>query len=62
MLRSVLDQSKLIRFSSDLTRVKVTRRLPGSGQTRSWILNCSDANQAPDFWLRDGDEIEVPEK
>jgi hypothetical protein len=61
MLRSVLDQSKLIRFSSDLTRVKVTRRDAATGQTRDWVLDCSGSN-APDFWLRDGDVIEVPEK
>ena len=61
MLRSVLDQSKLIRFSSDLSRVKVTRRDPATSKTRDWVLDCSGGN-APDFWLRDGDVIEVPEK
>lgn len=62
MLRSALDQSKLVRFSSDLTRVKVTRSDTASGQTREWTVDCSDANNAPYLWLRDGDVIEVPEK
>ncbi len=61
MVRSVLDQSKLIRFSSDLSRVKVTRRDAATGKTQSWVLDCSGGN-LPDLWLRDGDVIEVPEK
>jgi len=60
-LRSVLDQSKLVRFSSDLSRVKVTRRDPKTGKKHEWMLDCSGGN-APFFWLRDGDMIEVPEK
>jgi hypothetical protein len=52
----VLDQEKLIRFSSDLRRVKVTR--PNSNQ---WIIDCSSDNP-PNLWLRDGDIVEVPEK
>jgi hypothetical protein len=60
-LRSVLDQSKLVRFSSDLSRVKVTRRDPKTGKKHEWMLDCSGGN-APFFWLRDGDVIEVPEK
>ena len=62
MLRSALDQSKLVRFSSDLTRVKAARRDAATGQTREWILDCGDPNNAPDHWLRDGDVIEVPDK
>jgi hypothetical protein len=60
-LRSVLDQSKLGRFSSDLSRVKVTRRDPKTGKKHEWMLDCSGGN-APNLWLRDGDVIEVPEK
>jgi hypothetical protein len=48
--------------SSDLSRVKVTRRDPASGQKRELLLDCSDGKPAPPFWLRDGDTIEVPEK
>jgi hypothetical protein len=42
--------------------VKVTRRDPATGETQEWVLDCSDPNNAPDLWLRDGDVIEVPEK
>ncbi len=60
-LRSVLDQSHLLRASSDLSRVKVTRVDPTTAKKRQWVLDCSGKN-APDLWLRDGDVIEVPEK
>jgi ankyrin repeat protein len=62
MLRSVLDQYKLIRFSSDLTRVKVTRPASTAGKAQEWIFDCSDSNKSPAFWLRDGDTIEIPDK
>jgi hypothetical protein len=62
MVRSVLDQSKLVRFSSDLSRVKVSRRDAASGKSQSWVVDCTGGNNAPDLWLRDGDVIEVPEK
>lgn len=61
MLRSVLDHSKLIRVSSDLSHVKVTRHDPMTGKTMEWVVDCTDSNQA-DLWLRDGDVVEVPEK
>jgi hypothetical protein len=60
-LRSVLDQSKLLRASSGLSRVKVSRRDPKTGKKLEWVLDCSGDN-APFLWLRDGDVIEVPEK
>ena len=47
--------------SSDLSRVKVTRRDPRTGRTLDWTLNCSGDN-APDLWLRDGDVMEVPQR
>jgi ankyrin repeat protein len=62
MLLPVLQSTKLIRASSDLTRVKVTRLEPVTGQRREWVLDCSDAKNAPDLWLRDGDVIELPDK
>ena len=94
LLANVLAQpeaQKLLLSSSDLSRVKVTRRNALSGKTREWILDCSPkadsssarpgspggpnlgyhwilggANEAEssqsDFWLENGDEIEVPEK
>jgi hypothetical protein len=52
----------LILSSSDLSRVKVTRRDPKTGKEREWILDCTNNSQAPDLRLRDGDVIEVPEK
>jgi len=63
-LKPVLLQSKLVLSSSDLSRVKVTRRDPSTGKEREWVVDCSkgDSAPAPDFWLRDGDRIEVPEK
>ncbi len=61
-LKPVLLQSKLVLVSSDLARVKVTRRDPATGQQREWEVDCSEASPAPDFWLKDGDRIEVPEK
>lgn len=61
MLRSVLDNSKLIRVSSDLSRVKVTRIDPETKKTREWVIDCTNEQQS-DLWLRDGDVIEVPEK
>jgi ankyrin repeat protein len=61
MLRSVLDNSKLLRVSSDLSRVKVTRHDPVTKKTVEWIVDCTSPDQA-NLWLRDGDLIEVPEK
>jgi ankyrin repeat protein/N-acetylneuraminic acid mutarotase len=62
-LKPVLLQSKLVLTSSDLSRVKVTRPDPVSGKERQWVVDCSPAlRDAPDFWLRDGDRIEVPER
>lgn len=61
-LMPALTKSGLLRTSSDLSRVRVTRRDPVSGQTRAWVFDCSKPEAAPDLWLRDGDVIEVPEK
>jgi ankyrin repeat protein/N-acetylneuraminic acid mutarotase len=61
-LKPVLLQSKLVLTSSDLRHVKVTRHDAAGGQDHEWVVDCSTASPAPDFWLRDGDKIEVPEK
>jgi ankyrin repeat protein len=61
-IKPVLRDSGLLLASSDLSRVKVTRRDPATGQTREWVVDCSETKPAPDLWLRDGDKIEVPEK
>jgi ankyrin repeat protein len=61
MLQPVLENSGLMRASSDRSRVKVTRREATSGKSRDWVIDCS-GDYGPDFWVRDGDVIEVPEK
>ncbi|HUC84420.1 MAG TPA: hypothetical protein VL970_04435, partial [Candidatus Acidoferrales bacterium] len=81
---------QLLLASSDLSRVKVTRRDPKTGKSQEWTFDCSnagatpignrnwrpavpslnlqsnnDANNTtehPDFWLENGDVIEVPER
>ena len=58
-LLPVLEESKLLRNSSDLSRIKVTRREAGGGTPREWVV---DRDATPDLWLRDGDAIEVPDK
>jgi ankyrin repeat protein/tetratricopeptide (TPR) repeat protein len=62
LLLPVLHESKLLLASSDMSRVRVTRTNPVTGGKEVLTLDCSDKNQPPDFWLRDGDYIEVPEK
>lgn len=62
MIRSALDQLKLIRFSSDLAHVKVKRHDADTGKDLEWTLDCSDQNHAPAFWLRDGDTVEIPDR
>ena len=61
-LKPALRQSNLLLASSDLSRIKVTRADKATGQKREWVLDCSEGKPAPEFWLRDGDVIEVPEK
>ncbi|MGC3960253.1 MAG: ankyrin repeat domain-containing protein [Verrucomicrobiota bacterium] len=60
-LRPVLYGSNLLLASSDLARVKVTRTEPAARKPREWVLDCS-SDKSPEFWLRDGDVIEVPDK
>jgi ankyrin repeat protein len=62
MLMPALYDSKLLLTSSDLSRVTVKRRDSPTGQQRQWVFDGSDRQAPPDFWLRDGDVIEVPEK
>ena len=61
MLWPVLDESKTLLASSDLSRVKIKRK-DATGKIYEWTVDCSDAKSPPNFWLRDGDVIEVPEK
>jgi hypothetical protein len=62
MLWPVLEHSKLLLASSDLSRITVKRREGATGKTREWTVDCSNPNSPPAFWLRDGDVIEVPGK
>jgi hypothetical protein len=56
-----LQNSGLLRLSSDLSHVKVTRHDPKTGESWERVFDCS-ASSAPALWLRDGDIIEVPDK
>jgi ankyrin repeat protein/tetratricopeptide (TPR) repeat protein len=51
----------LILTSSDLSRVKVRRQAPNAYGAQEWFLDCSKPQSIPDFRLRDGDVIEIPE-
>lgn len=62
-LKAVLSGSNMLRTSSDLSRVKVTRPNPDTGQTVEMLFDLSDESsydERTDLWLRDGDVIEVP--
>ncbi len=61
-LADVLQRSGLLLTTSDLSRVRVSRRDPLTSQTQEWTLDESKPDRETDFWLRDGDVIEVPEK
>ncbi|HEV2209860.1 MAG TPA: ankyrin repeat domain-containing protein [Verrucomicrobiae bacterium] len=61
-LKPALRASNLLLASSDLSRIKVTRVDPASGEKHEWVLDCSDGKPAPAFWLKAGDVIDVPEK
>jgi hypothetical protein len=58
-LREVVEGSKLLRASSDSTRVKVSRLDPKTKSALDLVFNLE---KKEDLWLRDGDVIEVPEK
>jgi hypothetical protein len=61
-LKPALKSSGLLLTSSDLSHVKVTRKVPANGKPHDWVFDCSDSAAPPAFWLRDGDVIEVPER
>ncbi len=62
-LWAVLQNSGLLRASSDLSHVKVKRARAQPPGEEELALDCSDAsNPGAAFWLRDGDAIEVPER
>lgn len=53
---------RILRSTSDLSRVKVKRSDPKSGNTQAFRINTQERNGSNDLWLRDGDVIEVPDK
>jgi ankyrin repeat protein len=61
-LRDVVNGSNLLLSSSDVTRVKVKRKDPASGQLQELVFDLNQVNPRTDLWLHDGDVIEVPEK
>jgi ankyrin repeat protein len=61
-IKPALHKTGLLLASSDLAHIRVKRVDPKTGAKREWLLDCSDSASAPDFWLRDGDVIEVPDK
>ena len=61
-IRPVLFNSGTMLISSDLAHVKITRKDPATGKPQEWIVDCSDPNNIPDFWLRNGDVVEVPQR
>jgi hypothetical protein len=68
-LGTVLGYSKLLRVSSDTSRVKVKRTDPKSHETREIVVKLGNSSPAGGIvglnipiWVQDGDVIEVPEK
>ena len=63
-LRDVLVEGNVIRASSDLTRVKVTRVVPDDGRKMEFVQDCSTPRGrfTVDLWLQNGDVIELPER
>src|SRR6185295_8582792 len=53
---------KILRSSSDLSRLKVKRHDTKSGNPWEILIDAQKSNGADDLWLRDGDVIEVPDK
>ena len=61
-LYQVVTGANVLRASSDLSRVKVTRRDPAPQQPQEMVFNLEKPDPRNDLWLRDGDVIEIPEK
>lgn len=60
-LEDLLADTKLLKSTSDLTRVQVIRpasSVPGGGN-RTWIVNLKEPGDWPDLWLRAGDAVVV---
>jgi ankyrin repeat protein len=65
-LKQVVGGANVLLASSDMTRVKVTRRSSPTANATTLISDLETGgtsyNPATDLWLRDGDVIEIPEK
>ncbi len=67
-LDTILHISRVLRASSDTTRIKVKRLNPSSNKIQEMIFNLADNYpnnsywEGNDLWLRDGDIIEIPER
>jgi hypothetical protein len=62
-LSYVVNNCGFLLTTSDLSRVRVRRTDPVTGQKRKWTFDLTQpVDPANDLWLRDGDEIEVPDK
>jgi ankyrin repeat protein len=63
-LNEVVRQSGLLRVSSDLSRVRVSRTDPVTKRPIQWVVDLRPDRpyqSSTDLWLRSGDVIEVPE-
>lgn len=63
-LKSVITEGNFLLTSSEPREVQVTGARSKTGRPRisQWKVNIADLGTEPDFWLRDGDEIEVPNR
>ncbi|HVR34542.1 MAG TPA: ankyrin repeat domain-containing protein [Methylomirabilota bacterium] len=62
-LRPVVKHTGLLKTSSDLSQVKVTRTDPETGEKKQVVFDLTEeVAWHNDLWLRDGDVIEVPDK
>jgi len=61
-LAPVLRNSGFLLTSSDLQHVRVKRTDPATGKPKEWVFDLDRLEAPNDLWLRDGDQIEVPEK
>ena len=53
---------KILRSSSDLSRLKVKRTDPKAAKPREILIDTQKSKGVDGFWLREGDVIEVPDK
>jgi len=59
-LSDVVRHGDIRRASSDISRVKVTRK-NADGTVQQWVVNEEKPPGLNDIWLKEGDQIEIPE-